>query len=583
MIDQKELLYNYTYDARDRFNQEPLTRKDDDIIDELMKVIKSCEREKFYTIKVLNYKVIDSPIEINNILQKYEASKLIKNKSNKRKENVHDYITLKDSSIRLLIVTYFIKAEDKDETFDVYICVPRFVDKYYFKLSGNYYLPMYQIVDGSTYNNSNTASKHHSVTLKTIFQPLRIFRKFDNLKTIDGEVIETLYYTANVFSKYINAIKFILAKYGIYGTYDKLGIDFINIYNTKPDIDDDMLIFEKNSIYISVPRVLFMAEPMIQALLYTIYSCINNNVSYDTLFNIDMWVESLGGEMNKYNSFEKGLHLLNSFENGILDISTREKLKIPEDKKKDIFDVAIWMLREFSNLKVKDNLNIALKRVRLAEYIASLYAMRLSKGMHRITINDKNKFDSIRKALFTIPEFLLSSVLICNLKSYKNNVNDIDGIFTLKYSYKGISGIGERGGKSGDKTSASVSVDQRRLHPSFMGNTDPEASSNSDPGLSGMLCPYSNIKNGYFTDYQEPDFWEDEFKIILDKYKESKGIIEVMKLSDIINNTDSKNKIDEVEEDLRILTNLINPMIFVEKTSMIQPMRFLTKGGLIYE
>lgn len=583
MINQKELLYNYTYDTRERFNPEPLTRSDDDIIDELMKVIKSCERSNFYTIKVVNYRVIDSPIEINNILQKYEEGKLYKNKSNKKKENPHDYISLKDSYIRLLIVTYFIKAEDKQETFDVHICVPRFVDKYYFRLSGNYYLPMYQIVDGSTYNNSNTASKHHSVTLKTIFQPLKIYRKFDTIKTVDGEAIETAYYTANVFSKYINALKYLLAKFGLYETYHKLGIHCVNVYNTKPDVGDDMLLFEKNNIFITAPRILFMAEPMIQALVYTIYACITNTVTYDGIFDINNWIESLGGEMNNYNSFEKGLHLLESFSNGILDISTREKLKLPEDKKKDIFDVVIWMLREFSNLKIKDNLDVSLKRIRLGEYIASLYAMRLAKGMHRITINDKNKFDSIRKSLTTLPEYLLSSILICNLKSYKNNVNDIDGIFALKYSYKGISGIGHRGGKSGEKTSSSVSVDQRRLHPSFMGNTDPEASSNSDPGLSGMLCAYSNIKDGYFSDYQEPNAWEEEFKIILDKYRKSKGIIEVMKLSDIINNTDSSNKIQEAEEDLRILTNLINPMIFVDKTSIIQPMRFMTEGGLIYE
>ena len=124
MIDQKELLYNYSYDTRDRFNIEPLIRDDNEIIEHLMKVIKSCERDKFYTIKVKGYRVVDSPIEINDLLQKYESAKLDKNKSAKKKENSYDYISLKDSDIRLLIVTYYIQAEDSQETFDVYICIP---------------------------------------------------------------------------------------------------------------------------------------------------------------------------------------------------------------------------------------------------------------------------------------------------------------------------------------------------------------------------------------------------------------------------------------------------------------------------
>ena len=130
----------------------------------------------------------DIKAAINNVLRvrmSYDdgkdkvISKAIEAK-NKNKENEYNYINLKDSEVKLLIVNYFIQLKDKSEKLSVIIAVPKFVDKYYFKLYGNVYSPLYQIVDGSTYNNSTSNSKEHSVTLKTMFMPIRIYRKVTN-------------------------------------------------------------------------------------------------------------------------------------------------------------------------------------------------------------------------------------------------------------------------------------------------------------------------------------------------------------------------------------------------------------------
>ena len=64
-------------------------------------------------------------------------------------------------------------------------------------------------------------------------------------------------------------------------------------------------------------------------------------------------------------------------------------------------------------------------------------------------------------------------------------VNDMDSIIAIKYTYKGISGIGERTNQ--------VSQIYRNVDISHIGRIDPDTSSNSDPGLTGSLCPLTKL------------------------------------------------------------------------------------------
>ena len=51
-----------------------------------------------------------------------------------RMKDIYDCINLKDSYIKLLIVKYYIEFGDKSQYLDVYIAVPRVVNKFYFIL-----------------------------------------------------------------------------------------------------------------------------------------------------------------------------------------------------------------------------------------------------------------------------------------------------------------------------------------------------------------------------------------------------------------------------------------------------------------
>ena len=130
-MDQRSFIYEYNNTHREKFNEEFFNKSEDDIIEYLKKVILSCQREKFFILKVKKFTVVDNYTEIQKILRKYEADKN-KNKS-PNYLNTYDYINLKDSAIKLLLVDYYIesknenakKPEDKYANIQVIIAVPR--------------------------------------------------------------------------------------------------------------------------------------------------------------------------------------------------------------------------------------------------------------------------------------------------------------------------------------------------------------------------------------------------------------------------------------------------------------------------
>jgi hypothetical protein len=92
-------------------------------------------------------------------------------------------------------------------------------------------------------------------------------------------------------------------------------------------------------------------------------------------------------------------------------------------------------------------------------------------------------------------------------------VNDLDSMTAMKYTYKGISGLGEDG--------TSIQRNYRYVDPSHAGILDLDASSASDPGMSGMVCPMAPMYGNSFTQYQEPNFWEETYKPYQTQYFES--------------------------------------------------------------
>ena len=520
---QSEFIRQFNDRNREEFNPKLFERNNEEIIDKVSKVILSCERDKYFTLRVLSIRSIMDYEEIYDTLRNHEESR----KKKGQKDNIYDYINLKDSDIMLLEIKYLVRkngiermkvngkdmnVQNPEQVLQVLIALPRFVNKYYFRLSGNYYSSTVQVVDGSTYNNSTTNnSKCDSVTLKTLFMSVRIFRMFREVIELNSkEKMRSILYTSIIFNNHVNAMLYIFAKYGYYVTMEFFNLDFNVIrLSYEQEISDDYYCFKKHNICISCSKFMFQ-EPIVQSLCMTIYDVIGKDTTIEEIYDPEFWIKALGAAFRNA-SVDKGLSALDSLEY-IYDRVTKESIRLPENMKENIYQVLRWLLCEFSALRAKDNVDISIKKMRIAEYIAHYYAMKLTKGIYRITdLGKKVKLKQIISAVYTNPMYIISGIInMSNLVSYVDMVHDNDAFSALKFTYKGISGLGEDG--------ASVQTIYRFVDPSVLGIVDPDTSSNSDPGMTGLICPLTDVCGDGFTDYMEPNTWLDVVQNLKNEY-----------------------------------------------------------------
>lgn len=590
-MNQREFIHQYNENNRPRFNQDIFKRSDDELVEALKAVIYSCERDSTFTIKVLNFEVIDDFDDVNHILWEHEdfiqnKGKKTEDSKRKAKDNQYNFINLKDSDLKIIKVEYFIQIYEKknglvSDVLTVYIAIPRIVDGFYFRLNGNTYSAMYQIVDASTYNNSAAKNaKKQSITFKTIFMPIRVYRYSNNLVDINGVAVPCAYFIGNMFKKSLFLMKYLLAKMGFYETMKFLGIDGVYVVKDIKGFDAEQnYIFPVRDIFIVVNKLMYDSIQIVQSFVYTItivYST-TKSMKFPDVFSKDEWVKSLGSEFTTkdFDSiYDKGMSIIGSLE-FIYDKLTMADLQLDMEDKADIYRVLRWMMYEFNALRQKDNLDISTKKIRWAEYVASYYASKLATGIYRISDKgDKADLDQVRKAIQISPMFLINSINKCQLVNYKDCVNDLDAITALKYTYKGVSGIGE-------KTNA-ISNAYRSVHPSHLGRVDIDSSSNSDPGISGTICPLANLYNNHFTEYQEPSTWRTDLAKVVDMYK---SMIAKKEMCTIVSDITGEQKDNSVlNECIGVAKNLIDySMAAFAKEEYIDGIDLFGDGYMFYE
>ena len=560
---QYSFIREYNDKNRPQFNPELFDRSDDAIIEVLKKVILSIERDRYFVIKVKNFTVVDDYQQIRTLLREQEKFKS-KNKNKQKIDDKYNYIPLKDSDIRLLIVDYYLEVPNPKEgsprskNLRVLIEVPKIVDKYYFRIFGNIYSSLYQVVDGSTYNNSNSANpKSQNIAFKTLFMASRIYRYIEKLKMTNGGTKECIWYMSNIFKKKCPLMRYLLARFGFYQTCQLLKVN--DLYISDHDIEkDDYYTVKKNNMYISLPKYIYDNDPVAQSLMYTVYNSISRETSLNNVYTLEYWIAMLGDSYNN-KTVEKGLNVLDSLES-ILDIPTQENLKLPEECKKNIYDIIIWILREFNELRKKDNLDISTKRIRYEEYFGAIYAIKLATGLYRISDEaSKLQIDRLEKAIYTFPDFLLKQISKDSLVNYNNSVNDMDAITALKFTYKGVSGVG-------DGNTASIPVNYRQVHPTHLGRLDLDSSTANDPGLSGMLCPMASIHNNFFSDYKEPNNWRAEVDQVLAQYAQLEGLKNALEYQGTINGVNvEEQRLAVIQDTLSSIEKLITPIARINK------------------
>ena len=558
---QSQFIREFNDESREQFNPLFFYRSDDDIIQELQKVILSCQRNKHFLIRVESFEVKSGYEEILEELRIDEM-----NRNPKDKDNKYNYISLKDSKIKLLIVNYYIRIYDNrpenpenSKRLRVLIEVPRIVDKYYFQIFGNVYSSMFQIVDGSTYNNTSSNSKTQSVSLKTMFMAVRLYRYKKHIDTVNYGTIPCVFFLSRIFDKPVLILNYLLAQFGIYKVCEAFKIiDFRISEKYDPEREKDRYVVKKQNLYLSLPKFIYENDQVAQSLLYTVAMGISKETDINNIFTREHWVKVLGGSFGNRTE-RKGLSILDSLES-IFDLSTQSAIRLPYEDKRDIYSILLWAVREFSALRQKDIFDIAFKRLRFPEYIAALYAIKLAKGIRRIADSSSLTIDNIVKSINVYPDYLLKQITADKLVNYKNLVSDADALFALKFTYKGISGIGEDNNNKG----SSVPPAFRRVHPSHLGRVDLDTSSATDPGLSGMLCPLADIYDNSFSDYQEPNSWREKSDELLKEYRELMGFKEAIDFKRELGFPVDNSRAALVSESMDIIRDLLSPVTVIE-------------------
>ena len=150
-LNQAQFMREFNETHREQFNPDLFKRDNDEIVEAIREVVTSCQRDKYYTLKLLSFTPIYDYEEIYNTLREHDEKR---KKKNDKSPNVYDFINIRDTDMILIKVIWLIRhngierQDDNGKTvevvnpekeLEVLIAVPRFTRNYYFKLSGNYY------------------------------------------------------------------------------------------------------------------------------------------------------------------------------------------------------------------------------------------------------------------------------------------------------------------------------------------------------------------------------------------------------------------------------------------------------------
>lgn len=471
------------------------------LVDYLKESFKSLEVMEQIKILGFDYTEDETEIDINDFI--------IKRTKKKPKRERVNYKFITDERYGCLTAHVQIRVEDpvqKDGhpvihqcVLPVKILVPIKDEDGYFTIKGKRYLMIYQLVDKSLYSTAQC------VTVKSLM-PISLKRVVVTETDIHGEEYKLPKYNIFVFRKEINVLLF-YACTGLDDAYQYLDvfniIEFINVEDNLEEIEaDTMHVYFRisNSVYLKVNKELFDKYPYVKAIVAMTLDICSNRFTMDTINDKDHWLKKLGG-MNS----GKGDSLRLSFAR-LLDETTKKVLLLEENDKKDIYALIRWIMMNFNELRHKDNLSLINKRLRCNEYIASLLTKEFSARMMRV-ISKGNKADieSYKEIFKFSGDLLISAMHRSGILRFDENINDMDFFSKFRWSSKGPHSVG-------GKNSNNIAISQRAIYPSFLGYIDILVSGNSDPGMSGVISPFTKLDSLYFNEDKEPDNFRYNFR-----------------------------------------------------------------------
>ena len=545
-FNQSKIIKGFNDYHKHRFNPDLFEKRDEELISAMADNIMSIQRDQNYIIRVMDINVFTDYNDIQNMLRLFINEGTLD--INKDDLPQYDKIQLEESEFYLMIIRYYLEVrgkENKVKILDVPIFLPRIVNKYYFRLDNKYYKIMYQITAYSTYNNASKRIKENknnrnnpTVTCITIFSPIVIDRKPCTLVTTDGQELPCFNYELRLFRKSLNHFKYTLSKLGLEEAMNFYGFKGYAIYDELLTVDNAYTFEVSNkkcksgSIYIYVDKYIYDNDVVIQSCIYAIVTGIldcKKSFTYADIFTTEFWLMDIALYFSpKQPSIEKSLNIIKSLE-ATLDVRNFKKLRLPVSEKQTIYHIMRWIVREFDYLSVEDRLSLDKKRIQWAESIAALYSSRVTRKMH---LSDTNiRLDDVENIVKVKPTFLLSELKRnFTLTPYRDLVNDLDGITALKYTLKDPQPVNYLETKKDKKKkkkpkSNKLPAEFRETNVSHLGRLDLDSSPKSDPGMSGILCPLTQVYGEYksFTDFVEPNEYYDKMEKVYDEYIKDKN------------------------------------------------------------
>lgn len=513
---------------REPFNEELMNfRANEDmeyLISNIMKGLEVIKGVKFKSCTVERKRDVYQFKKNNEDLTKEELEELNRiTSANKgvRKSVKSAYPLTPIKQSRLLTCNVVMEFSDEEQTIDYNFkfFYPELIKKQYFLINGNKFFPVLQLSDAEFYRSGK-----NTIVFKTTFMPINITANKNVLiDSIGNEIGKCRNFDVALFGKHINAMLYFFAEYGVYETARLFGLgDHIEFVFKKMETHMAQEGIKKNdrdeldyymfklapSLTLKVKKDFFsqetnMKEKMKMGILHTfITSFKKKHIDENSFYSDEYWKRQLGKQItnNTTKMYEKATSMLSSLER-ILDVTTKDMMRIKDEYKDEIYSVIKYMIENFESIILINTHDLANKRIRCGEYLINPITTRQSPSVYRlispakkVTVdNNKQIFSSINE------DYLINQITTINLVRYSNQVNPAFNLFTniLKQSNSGP--------QSQKTDSGSNSISNRGMDPSYIGRIDVISTSSGEPGISGTLTPFckicdpNNNGNFYFT------------------------------------------------------------------------------------
>lgn len=397
------------------------------------------------------------------------------------------------------------EVEEKDVS--ITLLLPRIIDNFFFKLNGNRYFAIYQLLDTGTYNINN------GVGLKTMLMPFVVSKSPVEIVDVEDNSFRGNLMELDVFRRKVNVLLYFISECGIDETLNFFGFsEYFRINDSKESIDDNDTVFEirKKVLFLHVSKDFLEKDTWFTHTFVTLLTK-SKVSSLEEIYERSFWNFTLGKIYTQSrDQAEKKSAKIHKSIRRILDQCTIDTLVHVDPKdKKSIYHIFRWILYNFEDLYKEDNMDLKNKRLRLNEYILYPFTKKLSKETYRC-LNSKKLTMKILESVFSNikPNICITQLITSELLRYSGSVNTLD-LFSsaLKVTQSGPQGVA---------SSDNLQVRYRGLHPSYLGAVGLHQASAGDPGVSLTLTPFVKLDGLYFdktVKYKTPDSLPDEINL----------------------------------------------------------------------